>query len=232
MHAATSSRSTTSRDQRRAINWWETHRPRSMAAGRSRSSLDAPYRTRLLVVRPRDADPVQRHRRRDLAERLRRVRDRRTVERRGLYQGYAWVGVSAAGGRDLRVPRRGWNGSRAGAGGRWSSTTPNGTDRSIIPAIPASFDIFTQAGRAVAPGRDRHRRPAGRAFRANALIAAGGSQSAMRLVAYLNAFHPRRRGVRRLSPVGVGRAGASTRRRTDARLGVRTAIRTDTRTHR
>ena len=52
-----------------------------------------------------------------------------------------------------------------------------------------SFDIFTQAARAVGPDRDRTTDPLG-GLDVQRVIAMGSSQSAGRLGAYVNAIHP------------------------------------------
>jgi len=184
----------------------------------------APYRTRLLVVRPRDA-----------------ARFNGTVVATWLnvsagfehgapssgeiFQGYAWVGVSAQ--------EVGIYGFPAGldrfASGRGQPLIEHDPERYGLlhhPGDPASFDIFTQAGSALAAGRDRTVDPLA-GLSVERVVAAGGSQSAMRLVAYLNAFHPSALvfdGF--LLSVWEGRAPRPEEGLMP--MGVRTAIRTDT----
>jgi hypothetical protein len=146
---------------------------------------EAPYRTRLLVVRPDDP--------RDFngtvvvnwqnvsagAEPRARTGDE-------LYHGYAWVGVSAQ-----EVGIHGFPGGMERYGGRGEPLAVHDPERYgdlHHPGDQASFDIFRQAGRAVGPGRSTAVDPLA-GLDVQRLIATGGSQSAMRLVAYLNAFH-------------------------------------------
>ena len=57
------------------------------------------------------------------------------------------------------------------------------------PGDQGSFDIFSQAARAVGPTRNASVDPMG-GLDVRRVVATGGSQSAMRLVAYINAVHP------------------------------------------
>src|SRR5262249_36026862 len=57
------------------------------------------------------------------------------------------------------------------------------------PGDRGSFEIFSQAARAVGPERGGDVDPMG-GLEVRRLVATGGSQSAMRLVAYANAVHP------------------------------------------
>ncbi len=59
-----------------------------------------------------------------------------------------------------------------------------------IPSDDYSYDIFTQAARALGPGRDRTPDPLA-GLPVNRVVAMGGSQSAGRLATYVNAVHPR-----------------------------------------
>jgi hypothetical protein len=59
-----------------------------------------------------------------------------------------------------------------------------------IPSDDYSFDIFTQAGRAVAPDRQRSPVDPLGGLEVAKLIAQGASQSAGRLATYVNAVHP------------------------------------------
>lgn len=58
-----------------------------------------------------------------------------------------------------------------------------------IPSDDASYDIFTQAGRAVGANRDRAVDPLG-GLDVEKVIGVGASQSAGRLSTYINAIHP------------------------------------------
>ena len=101
-----------------------------------------------------------------------------------LQDGYAWVGVSAqaigvngAGGKlastDIGAGLKGWDASRYGS--------------LVHPGDSFSYDIFSQAGRAL-------RKPVGadplQGLHIRHLIAAGESQSAIRLTTYVNAVAP------------------------------------------
>lgn len=58
-----------------------------------------------------------------------------------------------------------------------------------IPTDDASYDIFSQVGRAVGPNRDRTVDPLG-GLEVTKVIGLGASQSAGRLATYINAVHP------------------------------------------
>ena len=110
-------------------------------------------------------------------------------------RGFAWVGVSAQiAGVDgvvcatVALPLPG--GRRSG---RYGSL--------LHPGDSFSYDIFSQAGQAVRDDPDDARRA-----RREALIAVGESQSAFRLVTYIDAIHPiaaRLRRLLRAQPRGV-----------------------------
>jgi hypothetical protein len=145
------------------------------------------YRTRILVVRPSDPDAFS-----------------GTVflnwnnvsagfeggaPRGGeLYDaGHAWVGVSAqeVGLYGLPIGM----GHRGPAGGQ--PLVDHDTERYgdlFHPGEPACFGMFTQAAQVVGPHRLSAVDPMG-GHRVERVIATGGSQSAMKLVAYFNAVH-------------------------------------------
>lgn len=109
----------------------------------------------------------------------------------GIYDGYAWVGVTAQrvgieGGRSI-----GGAGSPAPEGlPRWD---PERYGSLRHPGDAHSYDIFGQAGRAVAPGRDAGGIDPLGGLEPRLVLAAGASQSAMRLGSYLNLTHGRDR---------------------------------------
>ena len=72
--------------------------------------------------------------------------------------------------------------------------TPSGTATLSIASDDDSFDIFTQAARAVGPDRDRTTDPLG-GLDVERVIAMGSSQSAGRLATYVNAIHPLARAI-------------------------------------
>jgi hypothetical protein len=146
---------------------------------------EAGYRTRLLVIRPKTSE-----------------RFNGTVvvgwnnvsagyEMPGLlgeeiFEGYAWVGVS--------VQEVGIHGFPMGmekyASRRARPLVEQDEERYGTLAHPgdqASFDIFTDAGHVLSPSRSGEIDPLA-GFDVHHLIATGGSQSAMRLATYLNAF--------------------------------------------
>jgi hypothetical protein len=185
----------------------------------------APYCTRLLVLRPTDPD---RFNGTVLLNWQNVSAGFETPAPSGgeVYEGYAWVGVSAQ--------EVGLYGMPAGIG-RGSSRRgalplvdhdPDRYGSLSHPGDPGSFSIFGDAARAVGPARSAVPDPLGGLAVAR-VIAVGGSQSAMRLVAYANALHRRDRVIDGyLLTVWEGRAP----RLTDGPLsfgGVRTTIRDD-----
>ncbi len=89
--------------------------------------------------------------------------------------GYAWVGVGAQA-VGVNAPATGLK--------AWD---PVRYERLRHPGDAYSYDIFTQAARAIRPPQGAN--PLG-GLRIQHMLAAGRSQSAFRLVTYLNAFHP------------------------------------------
>jgi Alpha/beta hydrolase domain len=146
---------------------------------RFRQSRTAPFRTRVLVVRPLDMarfnGVVHVNWQNVTAGFELGTAD---FESDQLFDGFAWVGVSAQrvgvhglpGGEQFAL--RGWDPERYG--------TLN------HPGDHFSFDIYTQAARAIGPailgGAE-----------ARKLVASGGSQSALRLRTYANAIQPMER---------------------------------------
>ena len=91
-------------------------------------------------------------------------------------EGYAWVGIGAqtAGVNTPRVGLKAWDPERYGA--------------LVHPGDAYSYDIFSQGTQAVIHPKGID--PLG-GLRVRHVIATGRSQSAFRLVTYINAFHPR-----------------------------------------
>jgi len=148
---------------------------------------EAAYRTRLLVVRPGD----DAHFNGTVLAQWQNVSS--GAELGGppaeASTGYAWVGVSAQ--------EIGLYGFPAGMTRRAMPTAVPLIERDPArygtlhhPGDQGSFDIFTQAGRALRGEHDGAVDPLG-GLDVRRLVALGGSQSAMRLVAYLDAVHPR-----------------------------------------
>lgn len=106
-----------------------------------------------------------------------------------IFTGYAWVGVSAqeVGIHGYPMGMEKFASRRAGP---LCDMDPERYGELSHPGDQASFDIFTDAGRVVGPHRATAIDPM-RGLDVQRLIAVGGSQSAMRLATYCNAFHRR-----------------------------------------
>jgi hypothetical protein len=186
----------------------------------------APYRTRLLVVRPARADACNG----TVVVNWQNVSagyEQHAPNDGEVYEGYVWVGVSAQ--------EVGLYGFPAGmermASRRGLPLLEHDADRYgdlHHPGDPACFDIFSAAGLAVGPGRDGDVDPLG-GLPVERVVATGGSQSAMRLAAYLNAFHPSAR-VYDGFLLSVWEARAPLPHEAILPMGQRTALRTDTAT--
>ena len=96
-------------------------------------------------------------------------------------RGYAWVGVSAQ-----KVGIDGFTENPAGLRA-WDPTRYGSL---VHPGDGYSYDIFTQAARAVGPDRDREELDPMGGLGVERLIAAGASQSAARLRTYVDGVHP------------------------------------------
>ena len=171
----------------------------------------APYRTRLLVLRPQHAADCNG----TVVVGWQNVSagyESGAPTHGEIYEGYVWVGVSAQ--------EVGLYGFPAGHGPHGvapcppaARARPRALRRPAPPRRPGRV-------RPLHPGRQRARaRPRDRehdidpldGLPVQRLIAAGGSQSAMRLATYLNAIHPTERALRRLPPLGVGGPRTATR---------------------
>lgn len=138
------------------------------------------YQTRIVVVRPTDA---KRFNGTVLVEWLNvtggldAAPDWSYTHRELLRSGYAWVGISAQ-----RVGVEG--GSRFGSGGALKPANPARYGALSHPGDAFSFDMFSQAGRAVKGGNVLG------GLTARRVLAAGESQSAAYLTTYVNAVDP------------------------------------------
>lgn len=96
-------------------------------------------------------------------------------------RGYAWVGVSAQ--------KVGVHGFLQNPGGlkAWDPQRYGSLEH---PGDAYSYDIFTQVARAIGPERDRQGLDPMGGLEVERLIAAGASQSAARLRTYINGVHP------------------------------------------
>ena len=157
----------------------------------------AEFLTRILVIRP--ADPHRFNGTVVLNWQNVSAGTEQPAPRRGeLYRGYAWVGVSAQ-----EVGIYGWPAGMHSRSGGWAPALPladaDPERYSVLnhPGDQGSFDIFSAAARAV--GAQRSSATVGvdplDGLDVHQVLAAGGSQSAMRLAAYINGIHPTARCV-------------------------------------
>ena len=147
---------------------------------------EGPYRTRLLVVRPEDPSLFNG----TVLLNWQNVSAGAEITRPDddeLYRGFAWVGVSA---QEISL-----YGSPMGMGVRGVlpreallDLDPERYGSLTHPGDAGSFDIFSQAAHAVGPQRSLQPDPLG-GLSVERVVALGGSQSAMRLAAYLNGVH-------------------------------------------
>ncbi len=147
-----------------------------------RDTETVPFRTRILVVRPKAASDfngtVVVH-----WQNVTAGYELGTVaEGTEPLRGYAWVGVSAQ-----AVGVNGFPGPEAAGLKQWDSERYGSLDH---PGDNYSYDIFTQAGRAVGPSRSKAPVDPMASLDVKRLIAAGASQSAARLRTYIDGVHP------------------------------------------
>jgi hypothetical protein len=147
-----------------------------------RKAASQPYKTRILVVRPGSNQnfngTVIVH-----WQNVTAGYELGTVAPDSEYlRGYAWVGVSAQ-----KIGIDGFPGPDAAGLKQWSADRYGSLSH---PGDAYSFDIFSQAGRTVGPGRtvDEQPDPMG-GLDVERLVAAGASQSAHRLRTYINGVH-------------------------------------------
>jgi len=151
-------------------------------AWKTKAGKPADYKVRMLVRRPRDARRFDSSGGVVIVEWLNvsamaegaadymQMKDE--IERRG----YAWVGVGAQA-SGVNAPRTGlkaWDPERYGS--------------LVHPGDAYSYDIFSQAAQAIRGADGRSPKPLGE-LRVRTVLATGRSQSAFRLVTYINAFH-------------------------------------------
>ena len=139
-----------------------------------RPSRSAPFRTRMLVVRP--TDPTRFNGIVHVNwQNVTAGFEIGTADSDQLLDGFAWIGVSAQ-----RAGLEGFPGMEQVALKGWDPERYGTLDH---PGDDFSFDIYTQAARAVGPATLG-------GLTAEKLVASGGSQSAMRLRTYANAIQP------------------------------------------
>jgi alpha/beta hydrolase family protein len=138
----------------------------------------APFKVRILVRRPRDAsrfNGVAVVEWLNVTAQAEGAADYMQMQEEIVREGYAWVGVGAqavgvnAPGTGLKA----WDAARYGS--------------LVHPGDGYSYDIYSQAAQAIRHPKGED--PLG-GLRVRQLLSTGRSQSAFRLVTYINAFHP------------------------------------------
>lgn len=146
-----------------------------------RREKTAPFRSRMLVVRPaKQADfngTVIVH-----WQNVTAGYELGSVTEGEYLRGYAWVGVSAQ-----KIGIDGFPGPQAAGLKQWDGERYNSLNH---PGDGYSYDIFTQAGRAIGPDRAKSGVDPMGGLKVERLVAAGASQSAGRLRTYINGVHP------------------------------------------
>ncbi len=147
---------------------------------------EADYRSRMYVVRPRDAADFNG---------IVQVSWQNVTAGVDIgmpspeaYDGYAWVGVSA---QYVGVHGHADQGDGRAATAGLPGEDPERYATLHHPGDAFSYDIFTQAARTVAPGRTIGAVDPLGGLEPTTMIATGASQSAMRLSSYINIVHPR-----------------------------------------
>ena len=138
----------------------------------------APYTVRMLVRRPRDANRfngVVVVEWLNVTAQLEGAADYMQMQEEVVREGYAWVGVGAQA-VGVNAPA---TGLKAWDAARYAPLAH--------PGDAYSYDIFSQAARALRQPRGQD--PLG-GLRIRHVLATGRSQSAFRLVTYINAIHP------------------------------------------
>ncbi len=160
-----------------------------------RAARTAPYRSRMLVVRPRDAGAFN-----GIVhvnwQNVTAGFEIGTGDSDQMLDGYAWVGVSAQ-----RVGVEGIPGTEQFALRGWD---PERYGTLEHPGDDFSFDIYTQAARAIGPATLGGMTPRLR-------VASGGSQSAMRLRVVRERGAAARARLRRFLPLRRFREGLAPR---------------------
>ena len=157
-------------------------------------AAEAPFKTRILVKRPKDPS---RFNGTVIVEWANVTLGHELIiaDFPGVYDGFAHVSVSAQ-----FVGLHGFDtnpmGLRAWDTQRYGSLSH--------PGDSYSYDIFTQAGRAVGPNRDRTGVDPMRGLKVKNLIATGASQSGARILAYINAIARKEQVFDALMPLIIG----------------------------
>jgi len=143
------------------------------------SGQKAGFKTRMLVVRPKDAAAFNGTV--SVVWRIVTAGFELGSASDEALRGYAWVGVSAQ--------KVGVHGFSQNPGGlkAWDPKRYGSLEH---PGDAYSYDIFTQVASAIGPDRDRQGLDPMGGLDVERLIAAGASQSAARLRTYINGVHP------------------------------------------
>ncbi len=155
---------------------------------------EAPFKTRILVKRPKDPAKFNGT---VIVEWSNVTIGHELIiaDFPGIYEGFAHVAVSAqfVGIHGFEEQPKGlvaWDSERYGS--------------LFHPGDSFSYDIFTQAGRAVGPVRNRGGVDPMGGFEVRNLIATGASQSGSRILTYINVIAPRERVFDALMPLIIG----------------------------
>jgi Alpha/beta hydrolase domain len=184
--------------------------------------MEGAYRTRILVVRPARAEDFNG----TVVVNWQNVSagfESGSPSTGEVYQGYAWVAVSA---QEIGIYGMPMGASRGAMGGAaLADHDPQRYGALFHPGEQACFDIFTQAARVVGSDRGPTVDPMG-GLPVQRLVASGTSQSAMRLAAYANAIH-RQAAVVDGFILALWEGRAPRPEEGPIAMGVRTALRTD-----
>ena len=155
---------------------------------------EAPFKTRILVKRPKDA---ARFNGTVVVEWANVTLGHELIiaDFSGIYDGFAHVSVSTQ-----FVGLHGFDTNPMGLLA-WDAQRYGSLSH---PGDSYSYDIFTQAGRAVGPERDRTGVDPMNGLNVRNLIATGASQSGGRIVSYINAIAPKERAFDALVPLIIG----------------------------
>jgi len=155
---------------------------------------EGPFKTRILVKRPKDASKFNGTVVVEWAN-VTLGHELIIADFPGIYDGFAHVSVSAQfvglHGFDTNpLGLRAWDIQRYGS--------------LAHPGDSYSYDVFTQAGRAVGPNRDSAGVDPMGGLNVRNLVATGASQSGARILAYINAIAPKERVFDALMPLIIG----------------------------
>jgi hypothetical protein len=155
---------------------------------------EAAFKTRILVKRPKDPAKFNRTVVVEWAN-VTIGHELIIADLPGIYDGFAHVSVSAQfvglhGFEENPMGLVAWDKERYGSLSH--------------PGDSYSYDIFSQAGRAVGPDRERSGVDPMGGLKVRNLIATGASQSGARILAYINAIAPKERVFDALMPLIIG----------------------------